>query len=488
MPVPFSFPFQFSLFNRAAAQPQEEPAAPQTPPNPPSLTSSLSSASSVSGASSTPSTISDVQSQVRSLLQDGTSIYAASPALSDRSTPKPPSFVGFRRGLDTPETISPDGGFARGFTEPPAPLYHQYPTAGFARDFTDYETPLHHQYPTGPYRPAVLSSPQHDVPAPPPAVYTREPSFNDAVDPETAQLASLVNKRAKKRQQGAWVRRRGSRRTRGRRRSSRRGWGPSSPQARKKALLLFGSGLFLAMILTVYLSIALTRPHTGQEVHVLFILIILSTTILFCHSLVRLCMLSFGPQRGDDGPRIPEVTGPDGFQPDRPIRVHMARDEELGEEEEEDDDDDRTLHGAMDPEKEVLKAPPPAYGLWRCSVPINPDLLYWQRVDGGMHPLHQNPVSPNPPVDANAQPTELLDPFQTPHLGQQPPPPTQTRQGGLHPNREGGEQVPRPPSYVSDDGVRYVVEAAPRSVAPAVHEDTLSDVHPAYRGGLGIGR
>lgn len=108
------------------------------------------------------------------------------------------------------------------------------------------------------------------------------------------------------------------------------------------------------------LSIALTRPRTGQEVHVLFILIILSTTILFCHSLVRLCMLSFRPQRVDEIPRIPDMAGPEGFQPDQPIRVHLARDEELAEE--------ADPPAFMDPEKEILKAPPPAYGLWRCSV------------------------------------------------------------------------------------------------------------------------
>ncbi|KAB2580937.1 hypothetical protein BFW01_g6724 [Lasiodiplodia theobromae] len=149
----------------------------------------------------------------------------------------------------------------------------------------------------------------------------------------------------------------------------------------------------------------------------------------------------------------------------------MARDEELGEEE--------SPTAAADPEKEILKAPPPAYGLWRSSVPINPDLLYWQRVDN-VHPLRQNPASPSPVVNASPPPNQLLDPFQTPNLGRQ-----QQQDGRLH-SGEGGEQVPRPPSYVSDDGVRYVVEAAPRSVAPAVHDDSLSDVHPAYRGGLGI--
>ncbi|GME23237.1 hypothetical protein GTA08_BOTSDO09940 [Neofusicoccum parvum] len=217
------------------------------------------------------------------------------------------------------------------------------------------------------------------------------------------------------------------------------------------------------MVLTTYLSIALTRPRTGQEVHVLFILIILSTTILFCHSLVRLCMLSFRPQRVDEIPRIPDMAGPEGFQPDQPIRVHLARDEELAEE--------ADPPAFMDPEKEILKAPPPAYGLWRCSVPINPNLLHWQRVDN-LHPLRQNPSSANP---ANQAPNQLLDPFQTPDLQQR-------RRGS---GDEESQDGPRPPSYMSDDGVRYVVEAAPRSVAPNI-EQTLSDVHPAYRGGLGI--
>lgn len=208
----------------------------------------------------------------------------------------------------------------------------------------------------------------------------------------------------------------------------------------------------------------------------LFILIILSTTILFCHSLVRLCMLSLNPKRVSEIPRIPDMAGPDGFQPDRPIRVHLARDEELAEEVD-------PVH-VLDPEKEILKAPPPAYGLWRSSVvscnssgnrnlfltfdsqPINPNLLHWQRVDN-MHPLRQNPSSANP---ANAQPNQLLDPFQSPE--------PQHRRGS-------GEGEGRPPSYLSDDGVRYVVEAEPRSMAPQA-PDTMSDVHPAYRGGLGI--
>lgn len=56
---------------------------------------------------------------------------------------------------------------------------------------------------------------------------------------------------------------------------------------------------------------------------------------------------------------IPREVDEGGFaQPHKPIRVILARDEELG------------LHGhdeAGQPDS-TITPPPPAYGLWRCSV------------------------------------------------------------------------------------------------------------------------
>lgn len=43
-----------------------------------------------------------------------------------------------------------------------------------------------------------------------------------------------------------------------------------------------------------------------------------------------------------------------------------------------------------------------------------------------------------------------------------------------------GRQSPRPPSYMSDDGVQYVVEAQPRSIAPTT-EIPLPE-HPSEAG------
>lgn len=111
----------------------------------------------------------------------------------------------------------------------------------------------------------------------------------------------------------------------------------------------------------VDLALALTVPDLGQELHLLFILIILGTLVIFVHSLIRLCVLaSKGPRGRRARHTIPSVAGPEGFTPDAPIRVHLARDEEIAAQEDD---------GTITAEKLAsIKAPPPAYGLWRCSV------------------------------------------------------------------------------------------------------------------------
>lgn len=45
--------------------------------------------------------------------------------------------------------------------------------------------------------------------------------------------------------------------------------------------------------------------------------------------------------------------------------------------------------------------------------------------------------------------------------------------------------VPRPPSYISDDGVDYVVEAQPRSIAPTGDVPLRSSMHPSELGRAG---
>lgn len=110
---------------------------------------------------------------------------------------------------------------------------------------------------------------------------------------------------------------------------------------------------FLTLVLTIYLALALSNKNESQEFHVLLILIILITTIFFCHALIRLCMMLIHPPEDNDlEQQLPSMIGPGGYaNPEVPIRVALARDEE-----------------AAGIESEATKIPPPAYGLWRESV------------------------------------------------------------------------------------------------------------------------
>ncbi|KAF2458317.1 hypothetical protein BDY21DRAFT_284273, partial [Lineolata rhizophorae] len=205
----------------------------------------------------------------------------------------------------------------------------------------------------------------------------------------------------------------------------------------------------------------------GQELHVLFILVILCTTIIFCHSLIRLCMLAIRPQSAladeeNQQPRIPSMTGPEGFHPIRPIRVHLARDEEIANGE---DDEGAAREGAETAEKGLM-APPPAYGLWRSSVRVDPNLLHWQR-----NPSVSSESAPGAAAAAAAVESSSGSAVSASPRDAAP---------DAASSRPRPELGPRPPSYASDDGVDYVVEAAPRSTV-IFPSRPGSGVHPAWR-------
>ncbi|KAI1500291.1 hypothetical protein F5X99DRAFT_240393 [Biscogniauxia marginata] len=213
-----------------------------------------------------------------------------------------------------------------------------------------------------------------------------------------------------------------------------------SNRMRSQVLRCFVSGMFLMLMLSVYLGLSLTKNINSSEFTILLILVILATTIFFCHGLVRVCLLILRP-RDEERARsqLPQYYGPGGYAvPRRPIRVVLARDEE-----------------AAGIDSETSKLQPPAYGLWRESVRVDPDRIYWQRNE-----QHQ-------PSDNDDDERESSEPRQ-----------------------------PRPPSYASDDGVEYVVEARPRSIVPTT--DTVhiqQQAHPSeassrtseWPGGLGVG-
>ncbi|RPB08156.1 hypothetical protein P167DRAFT_549156 [Morchella conica CCBAS932] len=195
-----------------------------------------------------------------------------------------------------------------------------------------------------------------------------------------------------------------------------------------KLITVLVAGGFLAITLAIYLGLALTNDlRLRHEWHVLLILIILIATMFFCHALVRLCILATNPARLQRRPsrnfsRIPSVSGPDGYaNPQEPIRIQTAFDQDVD---------------GVEPD--LTKLPPPVYGLWRCSVRVNPNQFYWVRrtsMQQSTIPEGREPISP------------------------------------------GSHNTPRPPSYVSEDGVSYAL-AVENALSPARPEPPLPP-HPS---------
>ena len=156
--------------------------------------------------------------------------------------------------------------------------------------------------------------------------------------------------------------------------------------------------------------------------HVLFVLGILLATIVFAHTLVRLCFLKptvpHSPrvyvvadgrlkrrhrhQNGSQTRRhhqrqMPSLSDhPADYVPPTPIPVHVAADEVRPDSREAEPSAgaDRASRLMWDKEVESVPNPPPAYGRWRGSVRANPDLLHWQAIPSPIHP--DTPALPSP--------------------------------------------------------------------------------------------
>ncbi|KAG5930138.1 hypothetical protein E4U42_002874 [Claviceps africana] len=173
-----------------------------------------------------------------------------------------------------------------------------------------------------------------------------------------------------------------------------------SRRLRSQILTCFVSGVFLACLVAVYLGLALTDHISRGDVTIVIILVIFSATTFFCYSIIRLCLLVSQSHRSRSE-CLPNMSRPGGYAvPPKPIHVVLASDEE-----------------AAGIESETR---PPAYGLWRESVRVDPNRLFWQRTES------VPPAIPRP-------------------------------------------ELRRPPSYASEDGISYIVEARPRSTASPPH-------------------
>ncbi|KAI2640207.1 hypothetical protein GGS21DRAFT_403952 [Xylaria nigripes] len=193
-----------------------------------------------------------------------------------------------------------------------------------------------------------------------------------------------------------------------------------SRRARSLILRCFVSGSFVTLSLIIYLSLTLTKNINTNEFNILLVLPILLATIWFCHALIRLCVLLMQPRKRSGSSGNGSEMNVDAQSkyaiPQHPIRVIVPQDEEVA--------------GI---ESEVTKPKPPAYGLWRESVRVDPSRLYWQRAD--------------PP--ASSQTTSTL-----------------SSKWNSNERSQSCNAQHRPPSYASDDGVEYVLDARPRSIAP----------------------
>jgi len=121
------------------------------------------------------------------------------------------------------------------------------------------------------------------------------------------------------------------------------------------------------------LGIALDKRIATQEFHVAMILIILITAMFFCHSLVRLCLIASKPYSYPDEMsainhdilHLRSGPGPHGYaQPDQPIPIDIVPGQSGA-----------ALDDDADPTR--IPPPPPAYGIWRQSVRVNPEQFYW---------------------------------------------------------------------------------------------------------------
>ncbi|KAK3111192.1 hypothetical protein LTR53_013796 [Teratosphaeriaceae sp. CCFEE 6253] len=233
----------------------------------------------------------------------------------------------------------------------------------------------------------------------------------DLTDPS---VAVFLQQKAEERHRRAWKRsRNGNRRQIG-----------SGRRKLCSRVLCVVAGLLLAAVVATYLAIA-TSEKMSTTFHVLFILGILLSTIVFAQTLVRLCLFKA------DVPYLPRIhVVPNGrlkrrrhhrhhdcsqqshhhhhrdmaqisdittdYIPPTPIVVHFVADEVRPDSREAAPSAgaDRASRLAFDKEIDDVPKPPPAYGRWRGSVRVNPDLLHWQAVPSPTEP--DTPAMPSP--------------------------------------------------------------------------------------------
>lgn len=137
------------------------------------------------------------------------------------------------------------------------------------------------------------------------------------------------------------------------------------------------SGIILCVALTIFLALTISKTVKSPAFRPVSLVLIILLTIIFCHDLIRLCMLASAPKGSLDYSDAFRMQSPTASiaRPREPIRIILASDEEL------------SLHDEQHPvvveedENVAVAPPPPAYGLWRGSVRVDPELVHWQPVE-----------------------------------------------------------------------------------------------------------
>ncbi|RMY55146.1 hypothetical protein D0864_13839 [Hortaea werneckii] len=235
-------------------------------------------------------------------------------------------------------------------------------------------------------------------------------------DMSDSSIAALLQQKEENRQKRAWKRSQHQRRYHRSHRKRTCRW----------ALCLV-SGLLLIAIVASYLVLSTASTATSSTFHVLFVIGILMSTIVFVHSLAQACI--FKRHGKSKVPRIdvlsnerlkrrqrrhrqhgyrhcestasPDVADVD-YVPPTPIHVHVAAD---GIRPEARDGFPPPTHDASshawNKDIDILPHPPPAYGRWRGSVRANPDLLHWQPIPSPIDP--ETPALPSPTYEEAMQ-------------------------------------------------------------------------------------
>ncbi|MCJ1326732.1 hypothetical protein MMC10_003397 [Thelotrema lepadinum] len=182
-----------------------------------------------------------------------------------------------------------------------------------------------------------------------------------------------------------------------------------SSAVRTKFFRTVVSGSILTITLVTFAVLSTATPSAFTDFRIILILFLLVFGVLFAHSLVRLLMLTHRYKKyglasvaRTERERLPlPLRRQESFvHINEPIHVILARDEEFGlgaggqdtrgirrvevaeEEMNVGTEMEREIGMGMGMEEaKGLTPPPPAYGLWRGSVRVDPNLLHWQRVE-----------------------------------------------------------------------------------------------------------